>query len=319
MRNFSIFVFVLLASAPGFAAPKYTLHKTVSAPGEGGWDYLIVDESDRRVYISHSQQVEVMDADTFELVGKIADTKGVHGIALATDLGHGYTSNGRANTVTIFDLKTLKPLGELKTGKNPDSIIYDPSSKRVFAFNGGDKTATVIDAAQQKVIGTIELEGKPESPAVDGAGNLFVTIEDKSKLAKIDTHKLKVLENWPLAPGETAVGLAIDTKNKRLFVGCRNKLLVVVNAENGKVLAKQPIGERVDATAFDPATGDIFCSCGDGTVTVIRDGGGDQYSVVETIKTKVGSKTMALDRKTTISFCPRRITSLGPHPNRGPP
>ncbi len=318
MRIFSVFALIVLASPATFAAPKYALLKTVPVDGDGGWDYLIVDEGARRVYISHSEQVEVLDADTFEVVGKIAETKGVHGIALASDLGHGYTSNGKANTVTIFDLKTRKSLGELKTGKNPDAIIYDPSCKRVFAFNGGDKSATVIDAAEQKVIGTIELEGRPESAAVDGAGNLFVNIEDKSTLVKIDTQKLRVLESWPLAPGETAVGLAMDTKKKRLFVGCRNKFMVVVNAENGKVIAKQPIGERVDATFFDPRTGNIFCSCGDGTVTVIHDDGGDQYSVVETIKTKVGSKTMALDRKTHNLFLPSADFKPGATPKARP-
>src|SRR6516162_10369784 len=200
-RSTTAVLFLLIAVSTSLAAPTgYTLLKTVPVPGDGGWDYLIVDEAARRVYISHGNQVEVLDADTYELKGTIADTKGVHGIALAPDLGRGFTSNGRADNVTIFDLKTLKSLGEVKTGKNPDAIIYDPSSKRVFAFNGDDKSTTTIDAAEQKVIGTIELEGRPESAAVDGAGNLFVNLEDKSTLVKIDTQKLKVLESWPLAP-----------------------------------------------------------------------------------------------------------------------
>jgi DNA-binding beta-propeller fold protein YncE len=273
-------------------------------PGDGGWDYLTVDEAGRRVYLSHGTQVDVLDADSFELAGTIPDTKGVHGIAIAADLGRGFTSNGQAGTVTIFGLKDLKTISEVKVGKNPDSITFDPSTKRVFAFNGRDKTASVIDAAKGEVVGTIDLDGAPEFAVPDGAGNVFVNLEDKSTLLKIDADKMKVLERWPLAPGETPTGLAMDTKAKRLFVGCRNKLLVVVNAENGKVVDKQPIGERVDAAAFDPETGNVFASCGDGTVTVIHADGDDKYSVVETIKTKTGSKTMALDRKTHRLFLP---------------
>jgi len=304
---------VLLAAPPG-----YTLLKTVPVPGDGGWDYLLVDDAARRVYVSHGDQVEVLDADTYEVKGKVADTKGVHGIALAPGLGRGFTSNGKTATVTIFDLNNLKNLGEVKTGKNPDAIVYDPATKRVFAFNGGDKTATVIDAATGTVVGTIELGGRPEYAAVDGAGNVFVNLEDKGTLVKIDAQKLMVLERWPLAPGETPASLAIDPKSHRLFVGCRNKLLVVVNAESGKVVAKQPIGTRVDATAFDPEAKLIFCSNGDGTVTVIHDDGADSYSVVETIKTKVGSRTMALDRKTHRLFLPSADFKPGDNPRARP-
>jgi len=300
VRRIAASVLILLAidTATLAAAESYTLLKTVPVPGDGGWDYLTVDEAGRRVYISHGNQVDVLDADSYELKGTIPDTKGVHGIAVAADLGRGFTSNGRADTVTIFDLKNLKNLGEVKTGKNPDSIIYDPSTKQVFAFNGGGKSATVIDAAAGKVAGTIDLAGQPEFAAADGAGNVFVNLEDKNTVVKIDAKNLKVLDRWPLAPGETPTGMAMDPKSKRLFVGCRNKFLVIVDADNGKVVDKQPIGERVDATAFDPETGNIFSSCGDGTVTVVHADGNDKYSVVETIKTKTGSKTMALDPKT---------------------
>jgi DNA-binding beta-propeller fold protein YncE len=316
VRTSAATLLVLLAAGPlGMAAPPgYTLLKTVPIPGDGGWDYLSVDEMARRVYVSHSDHVVVLDADSYEVTGKIADTRGVHGIALAPDLGRGFTSNGRADTVTIFDLKTLKNLGEVKTGKNPDAIVYDPASKRVFAFNGRDKNATAIDAAEGKVAGTIELGGQPEFAVADGTGNVFVNLEDKSTLVKIDTQKLKVLETWLLAPGETPASLAIDTRSHRLFVGCRNKLLIVVNAENGKVVAQQPIGARVDASAFDPETKLIFCSNGDGTVTVVHDDGEDKYSVVETIKTKVGSKTMALDPKTHRLFLPSADFKAGGRP-----
>jgi DNA-binding beta-propeller fold protein YncE len=306
MRNFTACLLVLLAAGLSAAAETkdYKLLKTCPVPGEGGWDYLIVDDAARRVYVSHGNQVDVLDADSGEVKGTIADTTGVHGIALAPDLGRGFTSNGRADTVTIFDLKTLKSLDTVKTGKNPDAIIYDPSSKRVFAFNGRGKSATVISAADGKVVDTVELGGQPEFAVADGAGAVFVNLEDKNTLLKIDADKLKVLERWALAPGETPTGLALDPRNKRLFVGCRNKLLVVVNAENGKVVDKQPIGERVDAVAFDPKTELIFSSCGDGTVTIVHQDGSDKYSVVQTLKTKAGSKTMALDRKTHKLFLP---------------
>jgi DNA-binding beta-propeller fold protein YncE len=306
VRRIAASVLMLLAFGPTTlkAAEGCKLLKTVPVPGDGGWDYVTVDEGARRVYILHGNQVDVLDADSYEIKGTIEDTKGVHGIAVAPDLGSGFTSNGRADTVTIFDLKNLKKLDEVKTGKNPDSIIYDASTKQIFAFNGGGKSATVIDAAKGSVAGTIDLDGQPEFAAADGTGNVFVNLEDKSMLVKIDAKKLKVLERWPLTPGETPTGLAMDTKAKRLFVGCRNKLLIIIDADNGKVIDKQPIGERVDAAAFDPETGNVYASCGDGTVTVVHADGKDKYSVVETIKTKPGSKTMALDRKTHKLFLP---------------
>jgi DNA-binding beta-propeller fold protein YncE len=294
----------LVAVMTAKAEEGYVLQKTVPIPGEGGWDYLIVDDAGRRVYISHGTQVDVLDADSYEHKGTIPDTKGVHGIAVVPDLGKGFTSNGRSDSVTIFDLKTLKPLGDVKTGKNPDCIIYDPSSKRVFAFNGRDRSATAIDAAKGEAVGTVDLEGRPEFAVADGAGNVFVNLEDKNTLVKFDAQKLKVLERWKLDEGDEPSALAMDTKNHRLFVCCHNKVLLVVNAENGKVVAKSPIGERVDAAAFDPETKLAFASCGDGTVTVIHDDGNDKYNVVETIKTKKGSKTMALDPKTHRIFLP---------------
>jgi DNA-binding beta-propeller fold protein YncE len=305
VRTLATSLLLLVTLGAAAAAPEaYRLLKTIPVPGDGGWDYLIVDDAARRVYVSHANKVDVLDADSYEIKGSVADTKGVHGIALAPDLGRGFTSNGRANNVTIFDLKTLKSLGEVETGQNPDAIVYDPASKRVFAFNGRGASATAIDAAEGKVAGTIKLGGRPEFAAVDGTGNVFVNLEDKSMLLKLDANKLSVLERWPLAPGEGPSGLSMDTRNKRLFVGCHNRLLVVVNAENGKVVGKAPIGQGVDATAFDPGTGLVYSSCGDGTVTVVHEDSPDEYKVVETIKTKRGARTMALDRKTHKLFLP---------------
>jgi YVTN family beta-propeller protein len=306
MRTLTAGLFTLIAATAALAvAPEgYHLLKTVPIPGDGGWDYLTVDAAGRRVYVSHASKVDVLDADSGEVVGQIADTAGVHGIAVAADVGRGFTSNGRADNVTVFDLKTLKTLGTVPTGKNPDSIIYDPATKRVFAFNGRDASVTVIDAAASKVAGTIALGGQPEFAAADGAGHVFVNLEDKNEVLRLDAKELKVLDRWKIAPANTPVSMAIDAAHHRLFVGCRSKSLVVLDAETGKVVATLPIGDRVDAGAFDPETKLVFCSCGDGTVTVVRQETPDQYAVVETIKTRPQSKTMALDPKTHKLFLP---------------
>jgi DNA-binding beta-propeller fold protein YncE len=263
-----------------------------------------VDDAARRVYVSHATQVDVLDADSGEIKGKIPDTQGVHGIAVAPDLGRGFTSNGRDDSVTVFDLKTLETLDKVKTGKGPDAILYDPDTHQVFAMCGRGGSATVIDAAKGKVAGTIDLGGQPESGVSDGAGLVFVNLEDKAELLKIDARNLKVLERWPLAPGKTPTGLAMDRRNHRLFVGCRSKHQVVLNSDTGKVVTTLPIGDGVDACAFDPETGLVFSSCRDGTVTVIHQENPDDYKVVETVKTRPGSKTMALDPKTHRLFLP---------------
>lgn len=299
-------VAVALAAGAAAADPPagYKLEQTIPVKGDGGWDYLTVDPAGRRVYVSHATVVDVLDADTGEVKGQIPDTAGVHGIAVAAELGRGFTSNGRANTVTAFDLKTLKPLATIKTGRNPDAILYDPATKRVFAFNGGSKSATVIDATDDKVVGTIELGGKPEGTTTDGAGHVFVNLEDTAEVLRLDAKDLKVLDRWSVAPAKLPVSLAIDPATGRLFVGCRSKELLVLDVKTGKSVATLPIGERVDAGAFDPETKLIFCSCGDGTVTVVREEGPDKYVAVGSIETKPGSRTMALDPKTHKLYLP---------------
>jgi DNA-binding beta-propeller fold protein YncE len=305
MRKVTAGLLILFAGVAFAAAPEgYHLLKTIPIPGDGGWDYVAVDAAARRVYVSHATRVEVLDADSGELKGQIADTAGVHGIAVAPEFGRGFTSNGRANTVTVFDLKTLQPQGTVATGRNPDCIIYDPATRRVFAFNGGGGSVTAIDAADSRVAGTIDLGGKPEFAAADGTGHVFVNLEDKEEVLKLDAHGLKVLERWPIAPAKAPVSLAIDAPGRRLFVGCRSKVLLVLNADNGKAVASLPIGDRVDATAYDAEAKLVFSSCGDGTVTVVRQESPDKYSVVETIKTRPGSKTMGLDPKTHRLFLP---------------
>jgi len=290
----------LAALAIAAAGPGYHVTTTYKVGGEGGWDYLTADASARRLYISRSTHVIVLDLDSGKNVGDIPDTQGVHGIALAADLGRGFTSNGREGTVTIFDLQTLKPIGErVKVGENPDAILYDPATKRVFTFNGRSHDSTAIDAASGKVLGTIKLDGKPEFAASDAKGTVFVNIEDKSELTAIDANKLGVKQTWPLAPCKEPSGLAIDRKNRRLFSGCDNRMMAVVDADSGKVLATPAIGEGVDATAYDDETGLAFASCGeDGVLTVVKEESPDKFSVVENVPTEKSARTMALDTKT---------------------
>ena len=317
-------VIVFFAAAAAIAAaPGYHVVHTYKLGGEGGWDYLTADASAHRLYISRGTKVVVMDTESGKSVGEIADTPGVHGIALAPDLGKGFVSNGREGTVSIFDPATLKTSSKVKVGENPDAILYDPATKRVFAFNGRSQDASAIDAEKGTVMGTIKLGGKPEFAASDGKGGVFVNIEDKSELAAIDPEKLEVKARWPLAPCTEPSGLAMDRKNRRLFVGCDNKMMAVVNADSGKVLATLPIGEGVDATAFDDDTHLAFASCGEGELTVVQEDSPDKYSVAENVKTQPGARTMALDPKTHNVFTvtakfgePPAPTADNPHPRR---
>ena len=320
----SILSLSLAAVAVAAAGPGYHVIKTYKLGGEGGWDYLTVDASTRRFYISRGTHVIVLDADSGKNVGDIPDTPGVHGIALAPELGKGFVSNGREGTVTVFDLSTLAPSGsKIKVGENPDAILYEPATKRVFTFNGRSQDSTAIDAASGKVLGTIKLDGKPEFAASDAKGEVFVNIEDKSELTVIDPNKLEVKTKWPLAPCTEPSGLALDRKNRRLFVGCDNKMMAVVDADSGKVLATPAIGEGVDATAYDDETGLAFASCGEGVLTVVREDSPQKFSVVENVKTEPGARTMALDTKTHNLFTvtakfgpPPAATADNPHPRR---
>jgi len=290
----------LLATPGVVAAPAegYHLIKKVVLGGEGFWDYLNVDSEARRLYISRGTHVMVVDADSYAVVGDIPDTQGVHGIALAPEFGRGFASDGRANLVTIFDLKTLKTLGTAKTGDGPDAIIYDPASHRVFTFNGHGGNATAIEAEIGKVVGTIDLGGRPEFAVADGAGHVYNNLEDKSMVVVIDSRSLQVLHRWPLAPCEEPSGMAIDTEHRRLFSGCHNKMMAIVDSDTGKVLATPPIGEGVDANAFDPGTSLAFSSNGDGTLTIVHEDSPDKFTVVDNVRTQRGARTMALDAKT---------------------
>ncbi len=282
----------------------YHVIKTISVGGDEGWDYVAVDSDARRVYVSHGTHVVVLDADTYAQVGNIPDTQGVHGIAIVAELGRGFTSNGRANTVTIFDTKTLKTLSTAKVGTNPDAIIYDPGSKRVFTMNGSSKDTTAINVSDGSVAGTLALGGKPEFAVADGKGSIFVNIEDKSELVQFDPQKLAIINRWKLAPCEEPSGMAADLKTRRLFLGCGNKMMGIVNADTGKIIATPAIGDGVDANGFDPDSSLAFASNGDGTLTVVHEDSPDKFSVVENVATRKSARTMALDLKTHNIFLP---------------
>jgi DNA-binding beta-propeller fold protein YncE len=324
--NLSVFLVTLILAGSAMAAssPGYHVVKTYKLGGEGGWDYLLADPDMHRLYISRGTHVVVIDADTGKSVGDIADTPGVHGIAIAPELGRGFTSNGREGTVSIFDIKTLATSNKVKVGgENPDAIIYDPATKRVFTFNGRSHDSTAIDAATGKVLGMIKLDGKPEFAASDGKGEVFVNIEDKSELTAIDANKLEVKNTWPLDPCEEPSGLSMDRDHRRLFAGCDNKMMAVVDADSGKVLATPAIGEGVDATRYDPGTGLAFASCGEGVLTVIKEDSPGKFSVVENVPTQRGARTMALNTKThtvytvTATFGPPPAPSAdNPRPRR---
>jgi DNA-binding beta-propeller fold protein YncE len=316
-------VILSLAAVVWAAGSGYHVVNTWKLGGEGGWDYLTADSDARRLYISRGTHVVVIDLDSGKSVGDIADTPGVHGIALAPELGRGFVSNGREGTVSIFDIKTLATSNKVKVGENPDAILYDPATKRVFTFNGRSQDSTAIDAASGKVLATIKLDGKPEFAASDAKGEVFVNIEDKSELTVIDPNKLEVKTKWPLAPCTEPSGLSMDRKNRRLFVGCDNKMMAVVDADSGKVLATPAIGEGVDATTFDDGTGLAFASCGEGVLTVVKEDSPTSFSVAEDVKTQQGARTMALDSKTHNAYVvtanfgpPPAATADNPHPRR---
>lgn len=278
----------------------------------GGWDYITADGTNKRIYTSHGMQVNILDAATGDSVAYIPDTKGVHGIAIANDLNKGYTSNGRANNVTVFDLKTYQVLKTIDAGTNPDAIFYDPFSKKVYAFNGRSKDATVIDATTDAVVATIPLGGKPETGVSDGKGKVFVNIEDTNEEVEIDATTNKILNRWKLEGGDEPSGLAIDPATERLFIGCGgNQTMIVLNATNGSILGKFPIG-RCDGVAFDPALKLAYSSNGEGTISVVRELSADKFEFVENIPTEPGARTIAVDTYTHKLYLP--TAKMGPAP-----
>jgi len=304
MKAFLLFCSLLVCSISYAADPGYHIIKKLQLGGEGGWDYLTVDSAARRLYISRSTHVMVIDIDTDKVVGDIADTPGVHGIAIAAELNRGFTSNGRANTATFFDLKTLKVLGQVKTGENPDAILYDPASKRVFTFNGRSKDATVFEATSGKVAGTIPLGGKPEYAAADGKGKVYVNVEDTNEVVEIDSKTLSLTKRYSLKPCDEPTGMGLDAEHHRVYSGCHNKVMTILDTETGKLIATVPIGEGVDGNGFDPGTGLAFSSNGNGTLTVVRESSQGKFEVAETVTTQRGSRTMAIDPMTHNIYLP---------------
>ncbi len=286
-----------VAVAADAAAPGYHVIKRFAPGGEGGWDYLTIDPSDRRLYIARATRVMVIDLEKETLVGEVADTPGVHGVALAPKLGRGLASNGRDGSVTSFDTKTLKERTRIKVDAKPDAIIYDPATTHVFAFHAGG-VATVIDPEKESVIGKIELGGKAEFGVSDENGRVFVNIEDKNEVLAIDANKMSILHRWPVAPGEEPAGMAIDRAKGRLYVSCQNQKMVVLDVTTGKVIGEVAIGKGTDACVFDPESNLAFSSNGDGTLSVVRETADGKFELAETVQTAAGARTMALDPKT---------------------
>ena len=327
MRTISIFIFAIMTGIFSSAQDNsgmYKISNKFSVTGDGGWDYITIDDSTHYLYISHGTITQVFDTKAEKLIVTFNDTKGVHGITLAKDLQKGFISNGRDTSVTIFDMKTLTVIEKIKvTGNNPDAILYDPFTHRVFTFNGRGSNSTVIDAKTDKVIGTIALEGKPEFSVSDANGKIYVNIEDKSKLCMINPLTMKVEQTWSIAPGEEPSGLAIDNKTHRLF-SVTDKLMVILDANTGKVITTLPIGDMVDGVSFDPVKKRAYSSNGDGTMTVVQEENENSFKVITTVKTQKGARTITLDKNTGKIYLPTAeygeapaATKENPHPRAG--
>ncbi len=281
----------------------YKLTKTFHVASSGGWDYISVNTKSNKLYLSHGSQVNILDKTTGDSLGFIPNTTGVHGIAFINEMNKGYTSNGRSNNVTVFDLTTNKMINQVATGENPDAIFYDPYSKKIITCNGRSKDLSVIDAVTDKVVATIPVGGKPETAVSDGAGKIFVNIEDKNEIVAIDINKNEVVAHWSLITGESPTGLEIDRKTKRLFAGCERKL-IVMDATNGKVVDSLPIGDGCDGVAFDNNTKLILTSNGSGTMTVIKENSANSFKVIENAVTKRGARTICVDEITHKAYLP---------------
>jgi YVTN family beta-propeller protein len=295
----------LIFSTQALTAQSYKVTGTIPVGGPATWDYLMADSPAHLLYVSHGAEVAVIDTASKKVIGSIGGMKRIHGITLDKSQNVGFISDGGSNEVVFFDLKTLAVTKKVTVGTNPDGIVYDNVSRRVFAFNGGTKDATVIEASSGKVAGTIALGGKPEFPVADGKGSIYDNIEDKSEIVRIDSKTLAVKAHWPLAPCESPSGLAFDSEKRRLFAVCDNKMMAIVDADSGKVLATPAIGEGPDAAAFDPGTKLIFSSNGEsGTLTVLRESGKNQFSAVQTLPTKDRARTMTIDAATHRIYIP---------------
>jgi WD40 repeat protein len=319
---FAVSLAILMISGSYLCAQSnYKIVNKIHVPGDGGWDYLSVDEVNGRIFVSHSTVAQAMDIKTGQLAGTIPDTKGIHGIAIANDLNKGFTSNGRDSSLTVFNLKTFEVIKKIRvTGQNPDAILYDSFTRRIFTGNGRSASFSVIDVVSDKEIGVIPLDGKPEAIVTDGKGKIFVNIEDKNLINVIDAGTLKVISRWPINPGEEPSGLALDNQTHVLFSVCSNKLMVMVDALTGKVITTLPIGEGCDGAAFDPMYKRAYSSNGDGTMTVVQEGNGNSFKVLENVKTQPGARTITLDKTSHhIYMTTAEYESAPSEGNRRPP
>ena len=309
MKNLSIFIIVILLKGSTFAGnaqkAEYKIVNKIHLQGDEKWDYLFSDDTKGLLYVSHGNMVQVVDEVKGELVGKIEGLNGVHGIAIAPALNKGFISTKNDNSVTVFDTKTYKVIQKLEvTGKSPDAILFDAFSQKVFVFNGHSDNVTVLNAETNAIVATIALSGNPEFSATDGKGRIYANLENKSSIVVINATTFKVENEWPLAPGEEPTGLALDNESHRLFSVCANKLMVVMDAETGKVITTLPTGEKTDGAAFDPFLKCAYSSNGEGTVTVVSELNNNSFAILESIPTKKGAKTIAINKKTHHIYLP---------------
>ena len=304
--NLLVTVLSIIAISNAHAQTKaaHRIEKTFHIKSGGGYDYITVDPASDRLYISHGTQVNVISKTTGDSIGVIKTEKDVHGIALVPALNKGYITNGSANSAVVFDLKTFKILAHVPAGQFADGILYDDFSKKVITCNGKSKNMTFIDPATDKVAATVQLSGWPEAAASDGAGKIYVNNAEKSEIDVIDASTYKIVNTWPIAPGKSASGLAIDRKTMRLFAGCDNKLLIVMDAKNGKVITSVPIGDECDAVGFDKELNTVYSSNGEGTLTIIKESPSGKFSVAQNLKTKKGARTLAVDPGTHLVYLP---------------
>ena len=317
-------VSALLTTLLGFASANvnadYHIIQSIKIGGEGGWDYLEPDPIGRRLYVSHDTHVVVIDMDTLKVVGDVPDSPGMGGVTFSRELNRGFTANGDENVVGVFELSTLKPIAKWKaTGRRPNQIAYEPVTQRVFSFNSTGRNITVFDARTGNVLSTLEVDGRTEFYAMDGKGMIYDSLQDKATIIAIDARTLKVVATYPLAPHAQPAGTTMDPQTRRIFVACRSKSFLILDADTGKILTTFPIGERNDAAKFDPGTHLAFASNGDGTLTVVHEDSPDQFTLAQTVKTEFGARTMAVDTKTHRLFMPSADWGPAPTPTSDNP
>ena len=319
MKNlYLVFLISWAASFTCFGRDAYQFLSEIPIGGEGGWDILTIDPTANRLYLSHATKVVVVDLAKNAVIAEISDTPGVHAFVAVPELQRGFSSNGKEAKASVVDLKTLQTVSKIDTGLGPDAVAYEPKRREVYVFNHTGNSCTVIDAERSNVVTTIQLGGSPEFAAVDEpAGRIYCNIEDKSEVAVIDTSNHKVIARWPLAPGKEPSGIALDTRHHRLFSGCHNKIMMMLDTESGEIITNVPIGAGVDGCAFDDATQLAFASCGDGTTTIAKEKVPDKLDVVQLLKTERGARTMTLDPRTHRIYLPTAQFAPAPSPSPG--